>query len=279
MNEWMVGDGDDHRKRHTPLHYAVQLAVKSPAKISTVKLLLSFGSDPSSLSDDGTCFDIVPSSNVELTELLEEYREKNRRGDSEFEMFSDRLRSAIIVHSPADLADETLVHKSRLLDDHADAVQEHFHIFLYLLSFLTRRIYRTPAQQAAEEAALAEIKDNPTGRNRKTKTNTRGKASSSLSPGALNHSMSSSSCLESGEGLAKPQLVRTKTIEKFDLKDAAAALIQTGNPRKMFKVLDEMGHGSVFLLSFSFFSFLLLTFMMMMLMMLMMMMTERMERC
>ena len=88
-----------------------------------------------------------------------------------------------------------MVKTSGLMETHEELVQKNWKIFLFILRFLTRKIYLTPE----EFAKNSHNSDN------------------------------------------KP--IRSRTLHGMDLEAATSSLVTTGNPRKMFKIMQDVGRG------------------------------------
>ena len=80
---------EKYRRGEIPLHQAVR-----SNKIEFCKLLLKYGSDPGAVGDDGSSFQLATSP--EIMDLLEEFREVNRRDESED---MDKHREPIYINS------------------------------------------------------------------------------------------------------------------------------------------------------------------------------------
>jgi len=174
----LKNEGDVHRKTkngETPLTFAMR-----PNNHEVIELLLKSGADPVD------CFDIAPSS---MLDIMENYREKNRRPEDD----DEHEREVVIVNSISDFppAAKKILDQSNLLENR-ELIEENWKVFLYVMRFLTRKVYRTPSQ--------AEV--------------------------------------ETGK---KP--VQSRTLHGLTLEQAMEKFITNGNPRKLFKTIDDVGRG------------------------------------
>mmetsp|Transcript_15664 Transcript_15664/g.61193 ORF Transcript_15664/g.61193 Transcript_15664/m.61193 type:complete len:910 (+) Transcript_15664:73-2802(+) len=187
-------EGDVHRKtkneKETPLHCAVRGGYKQ-----IVELLLKSGADPSAVSEAGSAFDLA-KDNSAIADLCEEYRERNRRPDSDFD--STREREVIYASKLSDLPEDAmkLLSNSDLLENEA-LLMDNWDILLYVLRFLTRKVYKRMEEKGAQ------------GEEQKKEDR-------------------------------KP---KSKTMLELSLEEGNERFITSGNPRKMFKILDDAGHG------------------------------------
>ena len=155
LNFFLKNEGDPHRKtksgRQTPLSYAVRSGNKD-----VVKILLDAGADPIN------CFDYAPE---EYQNLLEDYRvsreifllkylliscekkkkkEKNCRPESDID---NAHKEVIVIRDFDDFPKSAtkIIQSSGLLDN-KQLIDDNWNVFLYVLRFLTRKIYRTPGK-------------------------------------------------------------------------------------------------------------------------------------
>lgn len=128
-------EGDPHRKTknhsRTPLGYAVKNSHKN-----VIQTLLDAGADPID------CFEFA---NEDIIPLLEKFRETNCRPES---VGDDHKRQIIIIKSMDDFPSSAkkLIEGSGLLETKRELIDENWNSFLYILRFLTRKIYRTPGK-------------------------------------------------------------------------------------------------------------------------------------
>ena len=167
------------------MHYAVQ-----EDNFEVVKLLLKAGADPGSISEQGDCFSMVRSDNIK--ELMEEYREQNRRNDSDYDNQSQR--EIVHVDRVEDFSEDVrkMLTYSDLVDN--DQLYQNWDILLYVLRFLTRKVYRR-SDDHTEDPSL----------------------------------------------IKKPP--RSKAMHGLSIEEAAERFITSGNPRKMFKIIEDAGRG------------------------------------
>eukprot|EP01096_Ripella_sp_DP13-Kostka_P018394 TRINITY_DN997_c0_g1_i1.p1 TRINITY_DN997_c0_g1~~TRINITY_DN997_c0_g1_i1.p1 ORF type:complete len:939 (-),score=386.70 TRINITY_DN997_c0_g1_i1:123-2939(-) len=181
-------EGDVHRRTkegETPLHCAV-----AANHIDVVKILLKAGADPGSVSEQGDCFALVKSDNVR--ELMEEYREQNRRNDSDFENVAQR--EIVIVDTVEEFSEDVrkMLTYSDLTDN--EPLYQNWDILLYVLRFLTRKTYRRKNDD----------RDDPT-------------------------------------LIKKPP--QSKATHGLSIEESAERFINSGNPKKMFKIIEDAGRG------------------------------------
>ena len=121
-------------------------------------------------------------------------QEKNCRPESGDD---DSKKEVIVIRSMNDFPSSAakLIKQSHLQDTHQQLIDEHWTTFLFVMRFLTRKIYRTPEEFA----------ENP-------------------------------------EFDAK-RVVCSRTKHGKDLEQATGAFVTSGNPRKMFKVIEDVGRG------------------------------------
>src|SRR3990167_3247847 len=114
----------------TPLQCAIK-----PGNDKVIKLLLEAGADPID------CFELA--NNYEsLLNLLEPYREKNRRPESDS---LGREKEVIIVTGLDDLL--PMIEKQFKITEYfpdTSILTQNWDIFLYILRFLSRKIYKLP---------------------------------------------------------------------------------------------------------------------------------------
>lgn len=194
MRALLKYEGDVHRKtkneKETPLH----CAVKGGFKV-LVELLLKAGADPSAVSESGSAFDLA-KDNAAIADICEEYRERNRRPDSDFD--STREREVIYASRISDLPEDAmkLLSNSDLLENEK-LLLDNWDVLLYVLRFLTRKVYKRAEEKGQEKE-------------------------------------------ETRKDDKKP---KSKTMLEQTLEEGNEKYITSGNPRKMFKILDDAGHG------------------------------------
>lgn len=145
-----------------------------------------------------------------MVELLEEYREQNRRPDSDFEA-DDSTREVIPIRSLDDLPpDAKKLFVMSELQNESELVIKHIDIFLYVMRFLTRKIFRfVPSEENVD------LPGDP-----------------------------------SVHSLTRRPPAKSKTTQNISLEEAYEKFIQSGNPKKIFKMVEDAGRGgfgSVFL--------------------------------
>jgi len=179
---FLKNEGDPHRRTKKHARTPLWVAVKN-GHTPVVRLLLEQGSDPIN------CFDFAPES---MKPLLEEYREKNCRPESAVD---DSKKEVVIISCMEDFpsAATQMIKNSGLMKTSKELVENNWEMFLFVLRFLTRKIYRTPEQANMSRGARKEV----------TSRTTHGKT----------------------------------------LDEATAAFVTNGNPRKMFRMLEDVGRG------------------------------------
>merc|ERR1711862_485556 len=106
--------------------------------MGVIQTLLDAGADPID------CFEFA---NEDIIPLLEKFRETNCRPES---VGDDHKRQIIIIKSMDDFPSSAkkLIEGSGLLETKRELIDENWNTFLYVLRFLTRKIYRTPEEFA-----------------------------------------------------------------------------------------------------------------------------------
>eukprot|EP01094_Clydonella_sp_ATCC50884_P028771 TRINITY_DN8757_c0_g1_i2.p1 TRINITY_DN8757_c0_g1~~TRINITY_DN8757_c0_g1_i2.p1 ORF type:complete len:609 (-),score=165.45 TRINITY_DN8757_c0_g1_i2:144-1970(-) len=131
----LTHEGDVHRRNRRgeiSLHWAVR-----DGKLEHCKHLLKFGADPGAVGEDGSCFELAPST--EIMDLLEEYREVNRKDESED---LEKQREPIYIKDMDDFpANVQKIISISGLDKEPELVKEHWVTFLWVLRFLMRKHY------------------------------------------------------------------------------------------------------------------------------------------
>ena len=131
------------------------------------------------------------ASREKCTHWKRNNQEKNCRPESAVD---DSKKEVVIIRSMDDFpsAAAQMIKNSGLMNSSKELVEENWNLFLFVLRFLTRKIYRTP-----EQAKVSRAKRD----------------------------------------------VGSRTTHGKTLDEATAAFVTNGNPRKMFKLLEDVGRG------------------------------------